>query len=466
MCEVITHNTPVITDYASLPTGQAGRRDPTRTTSLRNTFSREMTKRFSLLRGIIRRAVVTEDVFGLRNPSATAGITAMRRFQTPGPRRFAFPSSSAKVSAFMAWLQSQVQSGVLEVSDITQVGTGINAAWTNKFISQGYRQGVFRARRQMIQLGANVPTIEQTGGLSVIMGTPVHADRVGLLYTRVFSDLKGITDNMDTQISRVLSEGLSRGINPNDIAKRLNAVISRNGASLEITDTLGRFVTAEQRAKTLARTEIIRAHAEGQLQEFENWRVSGVRGKAEWVTSGKPCPQCEPKEGNVFSIADARGLIPYHPNCYDKETEVYTNEGWKLFKKVNGKERFLSYSIENDRQEFVGAKNLVYYISTKMWQFKDDKVNLWVTGNHNMLCEIGGKIQLIEAYKLDSGKEYSFFVGEAFQKHKFNSEPKIQSYNDYVYCVELERNHTLLVRRNGKIVWSGNCRCSWIPVID
>ena len=29
-------------------------------------------------------------------------------------------------------------------------------------------------------------------------------------------------------------------------------------------------------------------------------------------------------------------------------------------------------------------------------------------------------------------------------------------YNDYVYCVTLERNHVLLARRNGKAVWSGN----------
>lgn len=32
-------------------------------------------------------------------------------------------------------------------------------------------------------------------------------------------------------------------------------------------------------------------------------------------------------------------------------------------------------------------------------------------------------------------------------------------YNGKVYCVELPRNHTLYVRREGKCLWSGNCRC-------
>ena len=33
-------------------------------------------------------------------------------------------------------------------------------------------------------------------------------------------------------------------------------------------------------------------------------------------------------------------------------------------------------------------------------------------------------------------------------------------YNDFSYCVELEKNNTLWIRRNGKVVWCGNCRCA------
>ena len=37
----------------------------------------------------------------------------------------------------------------------------------------------------------------------------------------------------------------------------------------------------------------------------------------------------------------------------------------------------------------------------------------------------------------------------------------IEQYSGMVYCVDLEKNHTLYVRRNGKTVWSGNCRAQW-----
>lgn len=47
-----------------------------------------------------------------------------------------------------------------------------------------------------------------------------------------------------------------------------------------------------------------------------------------------------------------------------------------------------------------------------------------------------------------------------------NMDVKDVSYDGMVYCVELAKHHTLLVRRNGKIAWSGNCRSTTIPFFD
>ena len=38
------------------------------------------------------------------------------------------------------------------------------------------------------------------------------------------------------------------------------------------------------------------------------------------------------------------------------------------------------------------------------------------------------------------------------------------NYDGMVYCVELEQNHILYVRRNGKCTWCGNCRSYLEPV--
>ena len=46
--------------------------------------------------------------------------------------------------------------------------------------------------------------------------------------------------------------------------------------------------------------------------------------------------------------------------------------------------------------------------------------------------------------------------------HKPRHKPAYEKYSGMVYDVELEKWHFLLVRRNGKCGWSGNCRGSWI----
>ena len=37
-------------------------------------------------------------------------------------------------------------------------------------------------------------------------------------------------------------------------------------------------------------------------------------------------------------------------------------------------------------------------------------------------------------------------------------------YNGQIYDVELKKNHTLIVRRKGKVCVSGNCRCELIYI--
>lgn len=53
---------------------------------------------------------------------------------------------------------------------------------------------------------------------------------------------------------------------------------------------------------------------------------------------------------------------------------------------------------------------------------------------------------------------YSFNVAQESKMHKYTyPEPKFIPYNDYVYCVELEKYGTLFVDRNGKRAICGNC---------
>ncbi len=284
--------------------------DPTRTLTLRTAFAREMTKRFRELRGIVRKAIVQDDVLALREPSnAIMGLVS-----SPGDRAFNFPRSQDKIAAFMDWFNAQVDEGILETTTREQLGTSIENAWTNTYIRQGYERGVIRGRGELLKGGFNVPSLAESGGIAAAFNQPMHLDRAGVLFTRTFNDLKGITDAMSSQIARTLAQGISEGIGPNELARQLTKVI---GGDIGITDTLGRFIPAERRAKILARTEIIRAHHEGTIQEYENWRVANVIVKAEFTTAGddRVCPDCLDLEGHVFTLEAIRGLIPVHPMC-------------------------------------------------------------------------------------------------------------------------------------------------------
>lgn len=288
------------------------RRDPTRTTALRNQFAAEVSKRFKKLSKLVKTAIVDRDVFGLQSEGR------VRVFQAPGYREFAFERSSRKVSEFMKWFREEVQNEILSVSDVTQVGEGVEAAWTNKYVNDSYNRGVRRARIQLKQQGLPIPNVGAVaGGVAASFVVPVHLDRLGLVYTRTFTELKAITDEMDRQISQVLARGIADGDGADLLARKLNRVIIGGGNDLGITDTLGRYIPAERRAKVMVRTEVVRAHAEAQLQEFVNWGVEGVGVEAEWVTAGdnRVCPICEGLQGQTFSIEDARGRLPAHPQC-------------------------------------------------------------------------------------------------------------------------------------------------------
>jgi SPP1 gp7 family putative phage head morphogenesis protein len=304
MCEVCVNNNSLIVNRNKSY-------DPTHTTTLRNTMVRASNRRFDELIRVIRKAVDADDCFGLKETPATLQLSS------PGNRAFQFGTSEQKVSEFLTWLNEQVKKGLLTVEEIQQVGESIYPIWTNKFISDSYRRGVKRARQEMINAGHAVPTIEAVGGIGFAM-TPIHIERAGLMYARVYSELKGITLQMEQIIGRILAQGMIDGENPRRLARKLVAAINGTGAGdLGLTDTLGRFIPARRRAEIMARTEIIRAHHLGTIQEYRNWGVAGVEILAELATAGdeRVCPICSSLEGRTFTLDEAEGVIPVHPQC-------------------------------------------------------------------------------------------------------------------------------------------------------
>lgn len=268
--------------------------DPTRTLLLRRSFEADLYRRFRALKGKINNAIITLDVFGLKDTPTSISFNA-----EIGPRYFAYATTAEKIELFMEWLQDMVERGILATSVIPGGRTQANERWTDTYIRRAYTKGIDRGRTELEKAGYVVQDMPFLQGTFV---PPIHVDTVAALFTRTFSELKGITAAMDQAISRELAEGFTLGLNPREIARRLN----------ERVDAIG-----IRRARLLARTEVIRAHHMANMMEYEAAGIDGVTILAEWSTAGdgRVCEICMPLEGRIFTLDEVKPMIPRHPNC-------------------------------------------------------------------------------------------------------------------------------------------------------
>lgn len=300
--------------------------DPSRTLTLRKAFIAEVNRRFRWLKRVITGAIVDKDVFGLkeeltplqRKLSVAMAMTVDEALRQVNMRQFAFTRTSAKVDGFMDWLNQMEQRSVLEVIHRPGTVRGLEEAWSDHFIQSSYQKGILRGRQELRKAGADIPSFaaHPEDELAMRFNQPFHADRVGALYTRTFNELKGITAAMDQQISSVLSQGLIEGRNPRELARWLTSTIEMPRVTVKIPGVGFRRLTAIQRARTLARTEVIRAHHQANIQEYRSAGIEGVKVQAEFSTAGHGvCEICSALEGKIFSLDEAESLVPVHPNC-------------------------------------------------------------------------------------------------------------------------------------------------------
>ena len=94
--------------------------------------------------------------------------------------------------------------------------------------------------------------------------------------------------------------------------------------------------------------------------------------------------------GNNIGIKNPnnwKATVPcLHPHCYDKETEVLTDEGWKFFKDLTGEEECLTFNIESENVEWSKInKRISYHYEGNMHLYEHDSFSLMVTPEHKQV---------------------------------------------------------------------------------
>lgn len=310
-----------IAENAVVVNADTGGRDPTQTITLRRKYGAAIFNRFRELKGLVLQSLIENDALN----------TNQRADVPPGRAATSFGTSDdERVERFAEWFRRTIDRVVLEAVRGPQGEIRARNRWQDEFVRQAAAKGVRDAERRMARAGVEInefssftsifgnnrslathqdeDELERPGPISAspFGRTPAAIEdlrqKLQLLQERNFRELLGVSDAVAQAVERELAEGLSRGMNPRRVAAFINDRIDAIGV---------------KRGRTIARTEIIRAHAETTLSRYEASGVEEVRGKAEFATAGddRVCPRCFALEGETFTLEEARGVIPVHANC-------------------------------------------------------------------------------------------------------------------------------------------------------
>lgn len=253
--------------------------DPTKTLMIRNRACIEVDRRFSKIRRFVRDSIFTGGLI--------TNVVA--------PRHYEFVRDIDKVKEFNRFLQIEIDK---EILGIAQGSIEPQDFWLNVHVGQGYERGARKTRiiaERGIKSLVGIPDYHP-------FANPIHLERGQLIYTRVFNDMKNVTDTMRNQMSRVLSNGIIRGDNPKTVARDM---IGR-------VDSIG--IT---RAKLIARTEIVESHNQASIIEGSLIaKETGIKEQYLWIGSddGRERPSHIARNNNIYTHDEVQNLIG-EPNC-------------------------------------------------------------------------------------------------------------------------------------------------------
>jgi len=265
--------------------------DPTRTGLIRRKWAGEFRRRLDTLRRDVYRELL----------SGSYDVRSGEGYLTTN---FIFGTVSDALKRFREWLDSRLTDLILDVAGVLNN----QGQWVDGYVETSYFRGSETAAQNYLQKSTGkTPTIPQ---IEPWLRGPVALDKVRILKARNYEELKGVSQTISKDLGNILADGIVKGDSPRTVARTMSKQIQ---------------TITKKRAVTIARTETIRAHAEGQLTALKQLGVTELKVEVEFtatmvsfdppVFEKRVCPKCRALQGKVFEVDKSSGIIPVHPNC-------------------------------------------------------------------------------------------------------------------------------------------------------
>ena len=188
-------------------------------------------------------------------------------------------------------LTSVLAAAGLEVESQLQSGGPENVWFFELYVSAAYARGT---AQQYANISQQSPAYSAgQDSLATIIRSDPYRRRVALVAAREYEEMQGLTGTVKANMSRILTDGIGRGLNPKVIAKGLTTQ-----AGIEAS-----------RANRIARTEIPTALRRARLDEAEEAQERyGIASKEMHYSALSPTTRIThaKRHGNLYTIEQQR----------------------------------------------------------------------------------------------------------------------------------------------------------------
>lgn len=147
-------------------------------------------------------------------------------------------------------------------------------------------------------------------------------------------------------------------------------------------------------------------------------------------------------ESPIEHVTFTFGIEGISRACYDKDTEVYTDQGWKYFKNLNGSEKILSRNQDGTSTFEKPLNYIKYHFKGQMHKYKSQNIDLCITPNHKIF---------MKKYDTRTEQQYELIASEDISVNRFYTTkeiidnkkmPKVFVIPEYSYLKKLNNGKT------------------------